>query len=110
MTSHGPHITNPRTPMVALDGGPRHLQWWPYRDWLAVRESSRRDGCPLDHPWGSSRCYLPTVHCATNTDPRFPLRTGQARVWEYIPPEQWTSWGREYFTPEEATHHERKAA
>jgi hypothetical protein len=106
-----PHITNPRTRSVALEGGPRDRQWWPYRDWLAVRESSRRDGYPLDHPWGSCRCYLPTDRHTTNTDPAFPRRTGQARVWQYVPPEQWARWGREYLTPEETTrHHEGKAA
>jgi hypothetical protein len=102
MTGHRPpHIANPCTPSVALEGGPRDRQWWPYQDWLAVRASSRRDGYPLDHTWGSSRCYLPTDRCTVNTDPGFPRRTGQARVWHYIPPAQWVTWGHEYLTPEE---------
>lgn len=109
MSGHADHITNPRTPLVTLEGGPRRCQWWPYRDWLAVRESSRRDGYPLDHPWGSSRCYLPTDRRFINTDPAVPRRNGLTRVWKYIPPTQWARWGREYRTPEEH-HAERTAA
>jgi hypothetical protein len=101
MSSHADHIANPRTPLVALEGGPSYGRWFFYRDWLALRRSSRRSRYSLDRPCGSCRCYLPTNRLATNTDPTITERHGEARVWEYIPPEQWTRWGRQYFTPEE---------
>nr|WP_042184397.1 hypothetical protein [Kibdelosporangium sp. MJ126-NF4]CEL16271.1 hypothetical protein [Kibdelosporangium sp. MJ126-NF4]CTQ94195.1 hypothetical protein [Kibdelosporangium sp. MJ126-NF4] len=95
-------MRNPESRAVFLEGGPRDHQWWPYREWLAVRDASRRDGDALTDPWGCSRCYLPTYRLTVNTDPvRFPLRKGHARVWEYVPPAQWARWGKEYRTPEE---------
>lgn len=105
--------TDPATPLVALSGGPRHGRWWFYRDWLATRAASRRGRYRLDHPCGSSRCYLPTTHTATPTDPAA-ARHGTARVWQYVPPAQWARWGREYLTLEEAaepvSEQERNAA
>jgi hypothetical protein len=99
--------TDPATPLVALSGGPKRHQWLFYADWLAQRRSSRR--YPLDHPDGACRCYLPTEELGVNTDPAVTRKYGDARVWKYVPPEQWARWGREYRTPEETTDQERRA-
>lgn len=93
--------------VVALEGGPRNGCWFLYRDWLALRKSSRRGRYPLDHPCGASRCYLPTDRMAENTDPAVAELHRRAQVWEYIPPAQWIRWGREYSAPEEAADPER---
>lgn len=92
-------FTDPATPMVALSGGPSNRRWFFYRDWLVLRRSSRR--YPLDHPCGSPRCYLPTEELGVNSDPAITDKYGAARVWNYVPPDQWARWGREYRTPEE---------
>ncbi|ONI90628.1 hypothetical protein ALI144C_02855 [Actinosynnema sp. ALI-1.44] len=99
---------DPRGHPAYLNGGPRDRQWWPYGRWLAARAESRHDGYPLDHAWGSSRCYLPTDQFTVNTDPRYVLRVGKARVWQYIPPTQWAQWGREYRTSEEPAYEEHR--
>ncbi|MBP2340198.1 hypothetical protein JOF41_006376 [Saccharothrix coeruleofusca] len=97
-----PHLADPRTPLVALEGGPMHRRWFHYADWLALRSASRRGGYPRIHPCGSCRCYLPTERYATNPNPMVTHRHGDARVWTYVVPEQWQQWaGREYLTPEE---------
>ncbi|MFD1050128.1 hypothetical protein ACFQ1S_33710 [Kibdelosporangium lantanae] len=87
MNGHAEHFTSPQSRLVALDGGPRRCSWFFYQDWLALRESSRRGRYSLDHPCGSSRCYLPTARFTDNTDPACAEKYGQARVWEYVPPE-----------------------
>jgi hypothetical protein len=91
---------------VALENGPSNRRWFFYRDWLALRRSSRLGRYALDHPCGSPRCYLPTEELAVNSDPAITARYGDARVWRYVAPEQWARWGREYRTPEEAAGHE----
>lgn len=110
MNSQAEHFTSPQSPLVALENGPQHGRWFFYRDWLALRQSSRRGRYTLDRPCGSCRCYLPTNRFAENTDPAITRRHGEARVWEYFAPEQWKRWGREYFTPEENASQEREAA
>ncbi|ATE53604.1 hypothetical protein [Actinosynnema pretiosum] len=89
--------TDPRTDLVALTGGPCHGRWFTYRDWLTLRQATRRGRYPIGHHCAAPRRYLPTEHHATNPDPRH----GTARVWEHIPPEKWERWGSEYLTPEE---------
>ncbi|WNV90953.1 hypothetical protein [Umezawaea sp. Da 62-37] len=93
--------SNPATPLVALERGPSNRRWFFYRDWLAQRRSSRLGRYLLDHPCGSSRCYLPTERIGTNANPAITEEHGIARVWEYVPPAQWARWGREYLAPEE---------
>lgn len=102
--------TDPKTDLVALDGGPRHHRWLFYRDWLELRASSRRMRYPLHHPAGSPRCYLPTEELATNPNPAITHRYGAARTWRWVEPDQWARWGREYLTPEEHDQHDRRAA
>ncbi|CAM4025246.1 hypothetical protein KIPE111705_36965 [Kibdelosporangium persicum] len=90
---------DPHSDLVALSGGPRDHRWYFYGDWLATRRASRRLRCPLDRPDGASRCYAPTTTFAYQT-----TKSGTdlaARVWIYLPPSQWETWGSEYRTPEE---------
>jgi hypothetical protein len=98
--------TDPATPLVALSGGSRHGRWFFYRDWLELRVSSRRLRHSLYHPSGFPRCYLPTDRMGVNPDPDITAKHGRARVWEYVPPEQWARWGKEYLAPEERPEHE----
>ena len=92
---------DPESDFVATRDGPHRGRWYTYRDWLAVRRSSRRLGCDLARPDGAPRCYAPTTDWVGRTDIRdSPMR---ARVWQYIPPSQWAQWEREYRTPDEAT-------
>jgi hypothetical protein len=93
---------DPHSELVALRGGPRDHRWLYYRDWIAARCSSRRLRVPLDRPDGASRCYAPTTtftHQHTKSGNEL-----TARVWTYLPPQQWRAWGSEYRTPEE--HHD----
>ncbi|WP_433267241.1 hypothetical protein ACQPZF_00925 [Actinosynnema sp. CS-041913] len=122
MTTPAPHLTDPHTPLVALEGGPKHRRWFFYTDWLATREASRRGRYPIHHPCSSERCYLPTGRTATNPNPAITDRHGPARIWTYVHPDQctriwdhvhpdqWTRWGREYLTPEEVAAHDRRRA
>ena len=80
--------TDPATPLVALERGPRHHRWFFYRDWLELRASSRRLRYPLHHPAASPRCYLPTDRMGVNPDPTITAKHGRARVWEYVTPEE----------------------
>jgi hypothetical protein len=93
---------DPYSELVALQGGPRDHRWFYYRDWIAARRASRRLRCPLERPDGASRCYAPTTEFADQPGKGDAVLT--ARVWTYLPPEQWRAWGREYRTPEE--HHD----
>ncbi|MFD1151418.1 hypothetical protein [Saccharothrix hoggarensis] len=118
MTDRPAHFAHPRTPLVALEGGPKHRRWLFYADWLALRAASRRGRYPIDHPCASERRYLPTDRHATNTNPAITDRHGEARIWEHVPPATWRHWDREYLTPEETSaadgadhdHQRREAA
>ncbi|MBB5958409.1 hypothetical protein FHS29_005017 [Saccharothrix tamanrassetensis] len=101
MTTPPTHLIDPATPLVALEGGPKHRRWFFYTDWLTARRASRLHRYPLNHPCGSERCYLPTDRHTDNPDELITQRHGQARVWTWVTPEQWQRWGREYLTPEE---------
>lgn len=89
----------PHSELVALQGGPRDHRWWFYRDWIAARRASRRMRVALERPDGACRCYAPTTEFITQHGKKDTVLT--ARVWTYLPPEQWHAWGREYRTPEE---------
>ncbi|MBB5807045.1 hypothetical protein F4560_006813 [Saccharothrix ecbatanensis] len=101
MTGRPAHFTDPRTLLVALEGGPKHRQWFFYADWLAARAATRRGRYWIGHPCAAERRYLPTDRYATNPDPAITDRHGLARVWIYVELTRWWNWQREYFTPEE---------
>ncbi|GLZ36347.1 hypothetical protein Lesp02_85340 [Lentzea sp. NBRC 105346] len=100
--------SDPKSEVVALVGGRQHRHAFFYADWLVQRLASRRLRYPLDHPDGASRCYLPTDETYEHPTARVTDEFGQkrpalTRVWAWVEPEQWTRWGREYRTPEEAS-------
>jgi hypothetical protein len=94
----------PDSDYVVCVDGPLCGRWYTYDDWLVQRQSSVRLGVAIDRPDAVARCYLPTNRAAGRTDkPEGRDQYMQARVWEYVPPEQWIKWDKEYKTPEERT-------
>lgn len=56
MTAPAPHLTDPATPLVALEGGLKRRRVF-HADRLTTRSTGHRHGHAPDHPYGSDRRY-----------------------------------------------------